>query len=151
MTYINSMPDIDIRRLIRALIWPNYTDEELAFLGNWSDGTSENFYLFKYLEDRFPEHIVKEIKLTTPESRIDFIKNTSYDLEEVKKYEAEIYPIRVERKPFTTPQGEIFQDAIFYNAKTNELICDGMKNLSVKSASDFKNFNNGVSIKQENV
>lgn len=125
MTYINSMPDNDIRKVIRAIVFPDQTDEQLAFCETWFNARTKSHDLFEKVKHLFPVKLVNEICFTTPESRIDFIKATSYDLEEVEKYNQQ-YPVRAECYPeddkVDPENGFVYKTPTFINAKTNEVL-----------------------------
>lgn len=125
MLYINSMPENDIRKLIRAIVFPDCTDEQLAFCETWFNARSKSNDDFKKIEHLFPVELVKEIRFTDQKSRIDFIKATSYDLKEVEKYN-EQYPVRiecyVEDEKVDPENGTVYKMPTYINAKTNEVL-----------------------------
>lgn len=125
MQYINSMPENDIRKVIRAIVFPESTDEQLAFCENWYNHRNKTWKLFESIKHLFPIKLVNEIRVTDPQSRIDFIKNTSYDLQEVEKFNLE-YPVKVifnKEDEETDPEnGQVYKIPTYINAKTNEVL-----------------------------
>ena len=125
MKYIKQMPDNDIRKVLRAIVFPDQTDEQLAFVENWFNGRTKSLEALKAIEHLFPHKFISEIRFSTPEGRIEFIKATSYDLEEVQKYNGE-YPVRKEfysEDDVIDPEnGFVYRNPTLINAKTGEVL-----------------------------
>lgn len=93
--YIEQIPNNELKIFFRCLMFPNLTDEELADYRNWFDSINDNHSRLICVYGLFPYEVLSLIKDTDPQSRIDFIKDTSFNKEETDKYTIE-YPIKSE-------------------------------------------------------
>lgn len=81
MKYIDSLSDNEIRKMLRAIYWPDFTDEEFIEAGKSGENfrTKEAHDRFVAVSSIFPQRLVNEIVATSPESREKFVHDTTVD------------------------------------------------------------------------
>lgn len=81
LKYIESLTEKDINKIIRAICWPDFNDEEFIAAANekWMERfrSSHANEGLKFLSKIFPHKNIHEISWTTPESRQKFVEDTS--------------------------------------------------------------------------
>jgi hypothetical protein len=93
--YVDTIHDNDMSKILRFILCPNLSDEDFLFCESFYNSREENYKKFELVKDLFPERITAGIiNFSTPESRLDFVKKTSYS-KDAQHYTVD-YPIKVD-------------------------------------------------------